>query len=186
MRIVQLAALAAVLAASVAGATPPPCSGAEHHQFDFWVGDWTVVRADNGKYAGQNRIESVLGGCALHENWVGAAGGKGNSYNAYDATRGVWHQTWVDSSGELLVLEGKLTDGKMVLAGEQKGADGKPLINRITWSPLPDGTVRQRWDVSTDGGKSWSASFDGIYSRRGAGGGVSGGPFELRTLRGDI
>lgn len=189
MRITQFAAVAAVLVGSAAFAAPPPaCAVAEHRQFDFWVGDWAVARSDNGKYAGQNRIESVLGGCALHETWAGATGYRGNSYNAYDAARGVWHQTWVDSSGGLLVLEGKFSAGRMVLEGDQQGADGKSVKNRITWTPLAGGKVRQQWDASNDGGKSWSVLFDGIYSKRetAGAGGASGDPLELRSLRSDI
>jgi len=188
MRHIRSSLLPFALLAQVALASPP-CSGPQHHEFDFWVGDWNVVRADNGKYAGQNRIDSVLGGCALHENWIGAGGVKGHSYNAYDASRGVWHQTWVDSAGELLVLEGRMVDGKMVLEGEQKGADGKPLLNRITWTPLAGGKLRQRWETSSDG-KSWSLSFDGLYTKRdGVAGGVGGSGEDalgIRSLRSDI
>lgn len=187
------AALAAfvvsALVAPAALAGTPACATPEHRQFDFWVGDWAVHRADNGKHAGQNRIDSVLGGCALHENWVGGGGVKGNSYNTYDARRGVWHQTWVDSTGDLLVLEGRFKDGKMVLEGEQRGADGKPVKNRITWTPLAGGKVRQLWETSPDG-KQWAVSFDGIYSKRdGTAGGAGGGSDEMlgiRSLRSDI
>lgn len=165
------------------GAAPPPCAAAAHRQFDFWIGDWTVSRSDNGQFAGENRIERVLDGCALHESWTGATGYRGFSYNAYDASRGVWHQTWVDASGGLLLLEGAFKDGKMVLEGEQKQADGKTVLNRITWTPLDAGKVRQRWDTTTDGGKNWTVQFDGIYAKRAAGvsgGGGAGSPLSLR------
>lgn len=191
MNIARTAALAALLASpfvAPAALGAPPCSQAESRQFDFWVGDWAVHRSDNGKYAGQNRIDSVLGGCALHESWTGAGGVKGSSYNAFDARRGVWHQTWVDSTGDLLLLEGRFVDGKMVLEGEQRGADGKPFKNRITWTPLAGGKVRQRWETSPDG-KQWSVSFDGIYTKReGTAGGGGGGddPLAIRSLRSDI
>ena len=164
-------------------AAAPPCAAATHHQFDFWIGDWTVSRADNGQFAGENRIEPVLDGCALQESWTGAKGYRGNSYNAYDATRGVWHQTWVDSSGGLLVLEGRLDAGRMILEGQQRQADGKTVLNRITWTPLDDGKVRQRWDSTTDGGKNWTVQFDGIYAKRDSatnGGGGAGNPLALR------
>jgi hypothetical protein len=38
-------------------------------------------------------------------------------------------------------------------------------LNRITWTPNPDGTVRQRWDQSTDSGATWTTVFDGLYAR---------------------
>jgi hypothetical protein len=172
MRLPTLAPL--MLAAALSTGTAAgdePCATAAFRQFDFWVGDWTVSRSDDGQPAGHNRIEAVLGGCALHESWVGAKGSRGYSYNVYDATRGVWHQTWVDSSGGLLVLEGGLRDGRMVLEGDQLQADGSKVHNRITWTPLADGRVRQRWDATSDG-KTWSVVFDGTYARRAPGGGA--------------
>ena len=183
MRIFAAVFVAFALHSLGAGAAPP-CAANPHRQFDFWIGDWTVSRADNGQFAGENRIEPVLDGCALHESWTGTKGYRGNSYNAYDPTRGVWHQTWVDSSGGLLVLEGKLESGKMVLEGQAKQADGKTVLNRITWTPLDGGKVRQRWDSTADGGKTWQVQFDGIYAKRAngssSGGGGGGSPLALR------
>ena len=34
---------------------------------------------------------------------------------------------------------------------------------RITWTPNADGSVRQHWETSTDDGKTWKTSFDGLY-----------------------
>ena len=39
-------------------------------------------------------------------------------------------------------------------------------VQRITWTPLDDGRVRQHWEATTDGGKAWSTVFDGYYARR--------------------
>ena len=183
MRALCFASLLIAVPAFAQPATPPPpCASAEHHQFDFWVGDWVVTNAADGKYVGQNRIDAVLGGCALHENWIGAKGGLGNSYNAFDTTRGMWHQTWVDASGGLLLLDGGFKDGKMVLEGEQKQPDGKPMRNRIAWTPMPDGRVEQRWDSTVDGGKTWQLQFDGIYARRSAGGSGSGASLRRQDI----
>lgn len=38
---------------------------------------------------------------------------------------------------------------------------GRPRTERITWTPNADGTVRQHWEQSTDGGKTWTTAFDG-------------------------
>lgn len=56
----------------------------EFHQFDFWIGDWTVYNNVNGNLAGQNHIEAREGGCALVERWTANAGGTGMSVNFYD------------------------------------------------------------------------------------------------------
>jgi hypothetical protein len=149
-----------------APATPPPCSAAEHRQFDFWIGSWRVENP-KGEFVGTNEITRILGGCVLQEDWKGKSGLTGKSYNIYDPLDGHWHQTWVDASGTLLILAGSLVDGKMVLTGET-GVAGKPgakILHRITWTPLaPDG-VKQFWESSEDGGKTWTVAFDGLYKR---------------------
>ena len=146
-------------------ARPPACTSAEHRQFDFWIGNWDVT-LPNGKYAGTNRIEPILTGCVLRESWSGAGGMHGTSYNIYDATSHRWHQTWVDDVGSLLELNGTFRDGRMVLIGEQKSDSGATL-QRITWTPNGKGEVRQLWEASSDGGKTWAVQFDGLYRKKG-------------------
>ena len=142
-----------------------PCSAPEHRQFDFWIGEWQVTTPD-GATAGSNRIESILDGCALRESWTGAKGGSGNSYNAYDRQSGRWHQTWVDNGGVVLRLDGAFADGRMVLSGETRDTSGAPILNRITWQETAPGAVRQLWETSKDGGRTWSVAFDGRYRKR--------------------
>jgi hypothetical protein len=141
------------------------CAAPEHRQFDFWIGEWEVTTPD-GAPAGRNRIERILGGCALRESWTGAKGGSGNSYNAYDRQNGKWHQTWVDNGGLVLRLDGAFAGGKMVLSGETRDSSGTPVENRITWQETAPGAVRQLWETSRDG-RTWSVVFDGRYRKRG-------------------
>ena len=153
--------------AQSAGATPPaaerprPCGEPERRQFDFWLGDWDV-RSPQGELRGRNLIESIEGGCALRETYSTPRGYSGTSLNFYDAGSGRWRQTWIDNQGAPLHLSGGASDsGAMVLSGEAGGA-----LQRITWTPLVDGRVRQLWESSGDGGASWTVAFDGYYSRR--------------------
>jgi hypothetical protein len=143
---------------------PEACNAAAYRAFDFWLGDWNVSAPD-GHLVGHNRVVKDYNGCVLQENWTGVKGGTGSSFNIYDAPRKVWHQTWVDSMGSLLTLEGGVKDGRMVLSGEQLQPDGKKSLNRITWTPQKDGSVRQLWESSSDGGKTWKTVFDGIYRK---------------------
>jgi hypothetical protein len=144
---------------------PRPCNAPEHRQFDFWIGDWEV-RTPDGATAGSNRITGVLGGCGLQENWTGASGTTGTSLNIYDAARGRWHQTWIDSQGTLLLLDGRLTDGKMILTGTTPSPGGGTMTDRITWEVRSGAGVRQLWEQSTDRGKTWTVAFDGRYTRK--------------------
>ena len=141
-----------------------PCGTESHRAFDFWLGEWSVYRPD-GELAGGNHIERGYDGCVIHERYVGAAGRyRGESLNIYDAVRGVWHQTWVDTTGQLLLLQGGLRDGRMVLEGRTTLDGGKIRRQRITWTPNADGSVRQRWEAA-DGDAEWRTLFKGLYRR---------------------
>lgn len=156
--------------AALAQEAPPPkksCVDASHRQFDFWIGDWDVFLPDGSK-AGENRIESVESGCALQETWRGRGGVTGRSLNIFDADDRKWHQTWVDSTGGRLDLAGGLEGGAMVMSATSAHPK-KPdslMTQRITWSVNADGTVRQVWQNSEDGGKTWATVFDGRYVKK--------------------
>ena len=142
-----------------------PCLDAESHQFDFWIGDWDVFNP-KGVQVGTNRIAPIYGGCVLHESWKATKVVEGQSFNRYDPDRGVWHQTWVDNGGSLLLLEGGMKGAEMVLS--DAGTPGrKPdaQINEVRWSKNSDDSVRQVWTTSKDGGKTWTTAFDGKYVR---------------------
>jgi hypothetical protein len=157
-------ATAVVVAAGVSAALAAPCDSAAHRQFDFWLGEWSVHTPD-GKLAGVNRIEREYDGCVLHERYSTERGYAGESLNAYDPGRRLWHQTWVDNQGTLLLLEGSFQPPSMVLQGQTKASDGKVTKHRITWTPAADGSVRQHWE-STDAEGRWTTAFDGRYTRK--------------------
>jgi hypothetical protein len=153
------------LAASVSPAVPAvQCGAPENRQFDFWVGDWQVHRPD-GSFAGLNRITLEYGGCVVHEHYATGKGYAGESLNTYDPARKVWHQTWVDNDGLLLTLEGHWDGKNMVLEGIAPGPKGVLTKQRITWTPNPDGSVRQLWE-SADREGGWLTVFDGHYTKR--------------------
>src|SRR5262245_9190471 len=145
--------------------SPPSCSTSEHRQFDFWLGDWNV-KDPQGAQAGTNLITREVDGCVIQEHWAGARGMRGGSFNIYTPATKTWHQSWVDSNGTLLLLEGEFKDGKMQLAGEGPTPRGGKRMHQISWEPRKDGTVRQLWQLSDDGGKTWTVAFDGIYEHK--------------------
>jgi hypothetical protein len=143
-----------------------PCETREQHkQLDFWLGDWAVY--DNaGKLAGVNKIEKLLNGCLIVENWTGAAGMTGKSMNFYDSSLQKWRQVWVDASGNPVFVAGGLQpDGSMRLSGTGKNPQGE-FQRRMTVSKLDDGGLRQHWEQSKDGGATWVTVFDGRYKKR--------------------
>lgn len=159
----QTPSTAQTVAPSAPPSPPVPCKGAEYRQFDFWIGDWDVTTPD-GKPAGTNLIKPILNGCVLHESWKGRGNFTGESFNVYDSRRKVWHQTWVDGTGGALMMDGKFENGSMILSDRDvAGKADRNAINEITWTPNADGSVRQLWRTSADGGKTWVTAFDGKY-----------------------
>lgn len=167
-----LFSLSLLLAAVASSPTPPPnksnaaplkaCAGPEFRQFDFWIGQW-IVRAPNGQQVGTSQITVVAGGCAIREQWEGAAGSLGTSLNYYDPATGHWQQDWVGGDGTILHLRGRRVGNAMVMSQESETGSAK-TSNRITWTPLADGKVQQHWEISQDEGKTWKTSFLGIYA----------------------
>jgi len=139
-----------------------PCNTPEYRQFDFWVGDWNVESAASPSTLSHNRISLINDGCTLREEYDTSLGYVGTSLNFYDGRRKAWRQTWIDNQGGGLVLEGGLQGSDMVLQSTDDGGQ----VQRITWTPLADGRVRQHWQSSADGGRTWTTAFDGFYSRR--------------------
>lgn len=168
MKIAQTTALLGTLLGLTSGlpaqpSSPPPLP-AESRQFDFWLGEWDVSTPD-GKPAGTSRIELIANGAGLLENWTGAKGVVGKSLNAFNAAKKQWQQFWVGAGGGVLELSGALVDGQMTLQGEHV-VGGTPTVEKITWTPNADGSVRQHWEQSTDGGKTWTTAFDGLYRKK--------------------
>ncbi len=157
-----------IVAASASGATLEdaaelmPCNTPEYRQFDFWLGDWDVTSAASPGSVSHNRITSINDGCTLREEYTTPTGYAGSSLNFYDSVRKVWHQTWIDNQGGALYLDGAFNGQSMVLATSTDPQN----VQRITWSPLPDGRVRQHWEATTDSGQTWTTVFDGYYEKR--------------------
>lgn len=89
-----------------------PCDyDANYRMFDFWVGDWNVTV--RGQQAGTNRIELIENNCIVFENWTGAGGGTGRSFNFYNNQTKKWNQVWVASNGSNIFFEGEFRDGNL-------------------------------------------------------------------------
>ena len=137
-----------------------PCERtAENRQFDFWVGEWDVQTKD-GQHAGESKVQRILNGCALLENWEG--GGSGKSINSYNTVRKQWQQLWVAASGEVHEYAGALVNGEMILEGPAADHDGNKSFRRMTFTPLSAGRVKQMGETSPDG-KAWSTEYELIY-----------------------
>ena len=150
------------LAASPA-APAAPCTAPEYRQLDFWLGDWDTFEPDgSGPSQARNRVTAILGGCVIHERYEQADGLTGESFSIYDASRKVWHQTWVTNRGRLLIIEGSFQNGEMFMTGVDY-PNGTERHIRGTWKPIPGG-VSEIAATSTDSAKIWTPWFDLVFS----------------------
>jgi hypothetical protein len=163
------AAAAATPAASPAPAAIPPhyCrTDSGYRLLDFWAGTWEVRQ--NGELQGTNVLEPALDGCALLEHWRGADGQNGEGIFYRELASGEWRNVWVTDQGP--VKERRLVKdfpGPGVrFAGEIRRRSGGVLLDRVTMTPLPNGTLRQVIEQSTDGGASWFVPWEAVYKRQ--------------------
>jgi hypothetical protein len=144
---------------------PAACADAVYRGFDFWLGDWDTFDTDApGKPSvARNTITTMLDGCAIREDYRQADGMRGESFTTYDATRQLWHQSWVTNRGELLILEGKQDGRRIVLSGVDRDAKGQRTIE-VSWQPQGK-EVREIARISRDGGTTWTPMFDIVFRR---------------------
>jgi tetratricopeptide (TPR) repeat protein len=147
-----------------------PCAhAAENRQFDFWLGEWSVVTTQGATPTGDSKIELILGDCVVQENWTsgGNTGYSGKSYSIYNAALKRWEQYWVDNAGGNIFFYGGLKDGAMdYWTDEIPQPDGKKLKRHLQFIKLGPDTVRQFSRGSNDEGKTWFVEYDFTYNRK--------------------
>ena len=146
-----------------------PCVYApESRQFDFWVGDWEVRdNTQNQIVVGSSHVERILNQCVIFENWTGAFGGSGKSFNAWNPELGCWQQNWMDDKGGVTnFTDGRWDGTKLVFVADKKDSNGKPIRNRLSFFALGPDQVRQFSEQSRDGGATWTVVYDFNYLRK--------------------
>lgn len=162
--VLMLAAVAPPLGAQQAP-PPPACTSAAHRAFDYWVGEWLVADS-TGRPIATSSITRVSDGCAIAEHWRPFRGKSGRSLSWYQPADSMWHQQWIDGSGWIALFHGSPDQGEMVLTESAVGKQAGQPISRMRYLKRPDGVVRQVLCTSTDGGATWTMSFQGDYTRR--------------------
>jgi hypothetical protein len=149
------------------------CSAPEHHQFDFWIGDWTIkqkiLKADGSWFEGDatTKVSPILSGCGLMEEWKGdvlffwegmkePAPLQGFSVRAFDPKTKLWVISWMDTRnprfGEFV---GNFKDGRGEFFKKSPTENGKRSIARITFSDITQRSVHWDLAVSSDEDKTW-------------------------------
>jgi hypothetical protein len=132
------------------------CSSATDRQFDFWLGTWDYHQGNLP--LARNEITKEERGCLVEEHYQDPTGAFGRSVSLYSRDDHRWHQTYIDSGGQRIVLVGSLVGRRMVLYRND--------LDRFGWDPVDADTVRYYEETSSDGGNSWTVSFDSRYTRQ--------------------
>lgn len=138
----------------------------EARKFDFWVGDWNVYGQNDAK-VGESSIQKILKGNVILENWTGAGGFSGKSFNHYHIDSGRWIQYWVDQASGRIYFEGNFdTEQNAMVFFEQVDKDSEKPLRRLTFFNISADSVRQFSQLSSDYGKKWTVEYDFMYVRK--------------------
>ncbi|MBX9780818.1 MAG: tetratricopeptide repeat protein [Chitinophagaceae bacterium] len=145
-----------------------PCMSDPHHrEFDFWVGEWNVFQTAGMVPTGaQSKIQMISGGCAILENWESPAS-NGKSINFIDPVTNKWKQSWVGNyvNGTQEFINGEYREGAMHYDFTTV-SNGQKLMGHLIFYNQGPNQVRQFNEVSADGGKTWTTSYDFTYVRK--------------------
>ncbi len=169
--IIALAVLAALPSAPSwsADSASAPCDTPQHHQFDFWVGDWQVFDARTNRLVAFDRVEKHSHGCIVQQNLTMVADlyrRPGVSYrmtgigvNRFDGES--WLELWADDQWGAIVLRGMPDAGKAMVLTTIIPSRNRDL--RLEWEKRPDGSVRALQYVAPAGSGKWELYGDLIY-----------------------
>jgi hypothetical protein len=145
-----------------------PCaSDPVYRFFDFWIGEWEAF-GPKGK-GGDSKISVILDSCVILEEWTSMQQGyAGKSFNTYNKATKMWQQTWVDNKGGMTEYNNSVweKDKMIVTTDNRQLPNGSWLIQRMSFTKLSEDRVRQHGENSTDGGKTWTTTFDLEYRRK--------------------
>jgi hypothetical protein len=180
IRLIALGSAAAMLCVSVRAAetaaleqttAPANCDTPQHHQLDFWLGDWQVFDAQTNQLVAFERVEKHTEGCIVQENLTFLTDTyrrpgvtyrlAGISINRFDGES--WLQMWADNQWGAIVLRGALNaDGNMefITAIPSRKRDVK-----LVYENRADGTVRIQQYITPAGTAKWVKYGDLIYRR---------------------
>ncbi|HEX5708064.1 MAG TPA: tetratricopeptide repeat protein [Pyrinomonadaceae bacterium] len=153
--------------------TQPCTTRPQFRQLDFWVGEWEL-RDAQGQKIGESVVKIDVGDCVVSETTSvtppllsGQVAYTVRSMSMFVPRRNRWHFRSFDSLGQMIELSGEYSDGALRLTGENIYQDGRRNLDRVTFSQVAPGRVRQLWEQSSDGGENWRVLLDGHFVKKG-------------------
>jgi hypothetical protein len=172
--------LAALMVAALAKAADAPlertsaparCDSAQHHQLDFWVGDWQVFEGDSRTLVAFDHVEKRYQGCVLVEELTFLTDKyrrpgldvrlAGMAISRFDGE--YWLQMWADNQWGAIVLRGTPQG-----SGKMEFVSVTPSRNRdvkLVYEPHADGSLRILQYVAPAGSGQWTQYGDLSYRR---------------------
>lgn len=139
--------------------------------FDFWIGEWnlTWTEPDSSTGTGINKVERILGGAVIKENFEGLTGSSagyiGKSYSVYKQRTGEWKQTWVDNTGDYLDFTGEFEDDVRIFTRSGTDQEGELVLQRMVFYNIQPDSFTWDWESSRDNGSTWSIDWRIRYER---------------------
>jgi hypothetical protein len=148
---------------------PATCDTPQHHQLDFWVGNWQVFDAETNQLVAVERVEKHSEGCIVQENLTFLTdmyrrpGVKyrlaGIGVNRFDGEN--WLQMWADNQWGAIFLRGAPdANGNMVFVTV---IPSRKRDVKLVYENRPDSTVRILQYVAPAGSGKWVKYGDLIY-----------------------
>lgn len=173
-------ALAALPSLAVAPGLAQPAGGGSIHDFDFFVGSWTVhhrrlkkrLAGDNDweEFEGTTTCQSLLGGVVnLNESFARRASGpsSGLGLRAFDAKTRVWADWYLSAADPLNLGEpglGRFENGVGTFLSDES-FEGRPVKVRGRFTSLSPDLAQWEQAFSPDGGATWETNWVMRYSR---------------------
>ena len=169
------AALAAILAqpafALEETTAPATCDSPQHHQLDFWVGDWQVFDGATNRLVGYDRVQKTYEGCVVEErltfltdmyrrpNVHVRLGGV--ALNRFDGES--WLQMWADNQWGAILLRGALNADRNMEFVTVTPSRHRDV--RLVYKMHTDGVLEILQYVAPAGSGKWNQYGDLIYRR---------------------
>jgi hypothetical protein len=167
-------ALTCAAAAAAQAPAGPPAPGPEHKKLDYFVGKWTTESelkpspfGPGGKMTGRDSCEWFAGGFHLvcRAEGKGPMGEvKGLSLLGYSGEEKAYTYMGIDNMGMGSTARGTLAGGVWTWNGEDK-MGGKVIKSRYVITQQSKDAYTFKWDMSQDGGKTWTPVMEGKETR---------------------
>lgn len=142
--------------------------------YGFWVGDWSLTWEDSngGVGKGENRIERILDGKVIQENFSvkegQLSGFSGKSMSVYNPQRREWRQAWVDNQGGYYDFVGRKDGERYFFETKVISTPKGDFQQRMVFYDITDNSLIWDWEATQDGGKTWSLNWRIHYQRKGS------------------